>query len=196
MKHFLALFLFVACFAAKAQVADDADRRTLQTIKEANRAYTTITATFKQTRHLSMLGENTVTAGMFYYRKPERLEMKYTQPEGDLLLLDGDRFIVITAGKERKISPKNVKMEGMKTILSACLQGDMELIGAEKITCTRQAEDDVIVADINGKQNRSGIIRVIVRYAAGDHSPVSIQTIEADGSYTLYELADKKLNEV
>ncbi|MDR0694397.1 MAG: outer membrane lipoprotein carrier protein LolA [Prevotellaceae bacterium] len=187
-KLFTLLSVTIACIAASAQTISDADHRTLQKIKEANKAYTSITGTFKQTRHLSMLGENTVSTGMFYYNKPEHLTMKYTQPEGDLLEINGSQFTLITAGKEKKISPKNARMEGMRAILSACLQGDMELMDAEKITCAKQGKDDVIVADINGKLNKSGISRVIVRYAAAGSALVSIQTIEPDGSYTLYEL--------
>jgi outer membrane lipoprotein-sorting protein len=194
-KTFTLLLLTIAFLAAKAQDVSDDDRRTLQKIKEANSAYTSITSPFKQTRHLSMLGDNTVSGGMFYYRKPEQLAMKYTQPEGDLLLINGNQFVLVTAGKERKVSSKNTKMEGMKTILSACLQGDVEQMEAEKITCTRQAKYEVVVADLNEKGNRSGISRVIVSYSKTDLSPASIQTIEADGSYTLYELTDKKLNQ-
>jgi outer membrane lipoprotein-sorting protein len=196
MKHiFTLLFVTMACLAAGAQVLSDADRQTVQKIKEANNAYTTITSSFKQTRHLVMLGENTVSGGLFYYRKPEQLTMKYTQPEGDLLSINGNQFVLIAAGKEKKISSKNAKMIGMKTILSACLQGDVEQMGAEEITCSEQAKYTVIVADINEKLNKSGISRVIVSYDKADHSIASIQTIEADGSYTLYELIDKKFNQ-
>ncbi|MDR2359005.1 MAG: outer membrane lipoprotein carrier protein LolA [Prevotellaceae bacterium] len=187
-RLFTLLSMTIACLAASAQVSSDADRQTLQKIKEANKAYTSITGAFKQTRHLSMLGENTVSTGMLYYNKPEHLTMKYTLPEGDLLEINGNKFTLVTAGKEKKVSPKNTRMEGMRTILSACLQGDMELMDAEKITCARQGKDDVIIADVNEKLNKSGISRVIVRYAGTGHSLLSIQTIEPDGSYTLYEL--------
>ncbi|MDR2801877.1 MAG: outer membrane lipoprotein carrier protein LolA [Prevotellaceae bacterium] len=193
-RIFTLLFVSAACVAAHAQTISDADRATLQKIKEANRAYTSITSPFKQTQHLVMLGENTSSAGMFYYRKPAYLSMKYTQPAGDLLLIDGNRFKLVVAGKEKKVSSKNAKMEGMKTILSACLQGDVEQLNATKITCSKQAQDDVIVADINGKVNKSGVSRVIVRYDKTDYSPVSIQTIEPDGSYTLYELTGRIMN--
>jgi outer membrane lipoprotein-sorting protein len=142
-----------------------------------------------------MLGENTISGGLFYYRKPEQLAMQYTQPEGDLLLINGNRFALIAAGQEKKVSSKNAKMIGMKTILSACLQGDVAQMEAKKITCSEQAKYDVIVADINEKLNKSGISRVIVSYDKADHSLASIQTIEADGSYTFYELMNKQFNQ-
>ena len=196
MKNiFTLLFVTMACLASNAQILSDADRQTVQKIKEANSAYTTITSSFKQTRHLSMLGGNTLSGGLFYYRKPEQLAMKYSQPAGDLLLIDGNRFVLIAAGEEKKMSSKNAKMIGMKIILSACLQGDIEQMGAKKITCSEQGKYTVVVADINEKLNKSGISRVIVSYDKIDHSIASIQTIEPDGSYTLYELADKKFNE-
>ncbi|MDR3351369.1 MAG: outer membrane lipoprotein carrier protein LolA [Prevotellaceae bacterium] len=197
MKTTLILLLLpFACLSARAQSAGEADRQLLQTIKEANAACTSITAAFRQTRHLPALGENTLSEGLFYYRKPAQMAMKYTRPEGDVLLINGSRITLTSGGKERKISPRNARMEGLRTILAACLQGDAAQMGAAKITCAKQGQTLVAVADIDGKQNRSGISRVIVCYAAAaGHPPVSIQTIEPDGSYTLYELSGIRLNE-
>ncbi|MDR1406055.1 MAG: outer membrane lipoprotein carrier protein LolA [Prevotellaceae bacterium] len=192
---FTLLFVTIACMAMHAQVSSDADRRIVQAIKQSNSAYHTITSSFQQTRHLSMLGENTTSGGRFYYRKPEQLAMKYTQPEGDLLLINGNQFVMVAAGKEKKLSSKSAKMEGMKIILSACLQGDAEQMGAEKIACSENTNYYMVIADINGKLNRSGISRVIASYAKTDGTLATLQTIEADGSYTLYELTDKKFNQ-
>jgi outer membrane lipoprotein-sorting protein len=194
-KLFIILSALTVCVAVQAQEAGDAGCGEMQKINQANHAYTSITASFKQTRHLSMVGENSISGGSFYYLKPDKLAMKYTQPAGDVLLINGNQFTLVAAGKEKKISSKNAKMEGMKTILSACLQGDIAQMGATKITCSENAGYYVIIADINEKLNKSAIRRVIASYEKTGGAIASIQTIEADGSYTLYELTDKKFNQ-
>jgi outer membrane lipoprotein-sorting protein len=181
---------------AQAQTISEADSRIVEKIRVANTAYTSVTSRFKQTRHLSLLEEDIHSGGQFYYAKPDKLAMLYDEPAGDLMLINGDRFVMVNGGKRKETSAKNnTRMKGMKTVLSACLQGDMTLIGASSISCAETANAYLITAEINGKDNKSNIVKVTLTFEKANLTLSVLRTEEKDGSYTVYELVDKKIDQ-
>lgn len=187
--------LMISCLLVNAQVVREKDSPVIEKIMQGNRTYTTIVSDFKQTQHLPIIEEDITTGGTFYYKKPEQLAMHYNDPAGDMMLLDGDKFIMVAAGKKREISAKsNPKMQGMKAILSACLQGNALQIGAEKITCEETANQYVVTAELSQGANESNFFKVVAGYDKKDLSLSVLKTIESDGSYTMYELSKKEFN--
>jgi outer membrane lipoprotein-sorting protein len=199
MKKFLVLVLSTLTFATavSAQTFSEADKATATKIQNGNKDYNTIVSSFKQTKFISMLGEDIVSAGTLYYNKPEQLSMKYTDPAGDLMLINGEQCVMTAAGKERKTTVKaSAKIRGMKNILSASLKGNLHEMEAEKITMTETPQFYIVTAMVDGKLNKSGISKVIVNYDKKNFVISSLRTEEADGSYTLYELNNPKVNAV
>lgn len=192
----LLTFLVLSCLSVTAQTISDADTRVLEKIKQENAKYNSITCDFKQVKHLEMLGEDIDSEGKFYYAKPDKLAMRYEDPEGEMMLINGDKFVMVAMGTRREVSGQsNAKMQGMKTILSACLEGDVKKIGASKITCKETAKHYTVTAVINPASNKSDITEVILNYDKTNLSLSLLKTIEADDSYTTYELNNKKFNQ-
>lgn len=190
------LCLLVSVISVNAQVISSADAQTIEKIKQGNLKYNTLSAHFKHTQHLSILGEDMLSEGKLYYTKPEKLAMHYTDPEGEMMAINGDKFVMVSMGSRREISGKsNPKMQGMKTILSACMQGDIKQMGASKITCKETAKQYVVTTTIDAQTNKSGINEVIVHYDKNDFSLTLLKTIEEDDNYTIYELTQKKFNQ-
>lgn len=196
MKRIHLLLLTLVCsLAVNAQIVSQTDFPVVQKIVSGNSGYNTIVSKFKQTQHLAMMGEDMTSEGDFYYQKPEQLTMRYTDPAGDLMMINGDRFVMVAAGKKRETSGKsNQKMQGMKAILSACLQGNILQMGAEKVTLEETGKHYVFTAIIDKKSNKSNFEKVVASYDKQDFSLSVLQTIERDGSYTIYELSNKKFN--
>lgn len=191
----LLLVLSFYCFVAYAQVVSKADFPVVEKVMSGNMQFNTIVSRFKQIKHLPMLGEDVISKGDFYYHKPEQLTMRYTDPAGDLMMINGDRFVMVAAGKKRETSGKtNQKMQGMKAILSACLQGNILQIGAEKVTLEETADQYIFTAIIDRKANKSNFEKVVASYDKKNLSLSVLTTIERDGSYTSYELIEKKFN--
>lgn len=188
--------IILSCLYVTAQTITDADARVLEKIKQENAKYNSITCDFKQVKHLEMLGEDIDSEGKFYYAKPDKLAMRYEDPEGEMMLINGDKFVMVAMGTRREISGQsNAKMQGMKTILAACLEGDVKKVGASKITCKETAKHYVVTAIINPASNKSDITEVVLNYDKSNLSLSLLKTIEADGSYTIYELINKKFNQ-
>ncbi|MDR2008888.1 MAG: outer membrane lipoprotein carrier protein LolA [Bacteroidales bacterium] len=194
-KIFVIITALFAVYVMNAQEINDSDRKIIDKIKAENAKYNTISSDFKQVKHLSFLGEDILSSGKFYYKKTDLLAMEYKDPSGDLMLINGDKFVMVSGGKRSETTSKaSAKMRGMKAILSSCLQGDLYNMGAEKITCTEEPYFYVVTAKINTKSNKSNISKVVLFYDKKDFSLCTLKTIEPDESYIVYELINKKLN--
>ncbi|MDR1672013.1 MAG: outer membrane lipoprotein carrier protein LolA [Bacteroidales bacterium] len=182
--------------SVRAQTVSETDNRIVEKIRVANAIHTSVASPFKQTQHLSLLGEDVHSSGRFYYAKPDKLAMLYDDPSGDVMLINGDRFVMVSGSKKKETSAKNnAQMKSMKTILSACLQGDATSIGADKISCGETADAYIIIAEINGKANKSNIVKVTLTFEKTTLTLSVLRTEEKDGSYTTYELTDKKFDQ-
>jgi outer membrane lipoprotein-sorting protein len=186
--------VLLSMVSAYAQIGEK-EQTLMKVIQQANEKYTSIISRFKQTKQVTVLGENAISEGDFYYAKPDKLAMRYDDPAGDLLLLNGDQFVMVNAGKRKEVSARaNSRMRSMKNILSSCLSGNVMQIAAEKITCEETPKYHVITADIAEKGNRTVFTQVILSFDKSDHTLSVLRTEEKDGSYTVYELTGKEFN--
>ena len=192
---FIALAL-LGCLCVRAQEISGQDAAILDQIKAANAAYTTITARFTQDKFMPIFEESIRSEGNYHYSKPDKLSMAYTDPAGDLMLINGDNFTMIAAGRKQVTTAKNAKMCDMRTILASCMEGDVRRMPATGITCETTASQYVVTATLpTGKENKSGIVRVVASYDKADGSIATLYTEEADGTSNTYTLTDKRLNE-
>lgn len=194
MKKILICILLCTCIAVNAQ--EDSAVSIVEKIKQANVGYTSITSDFTQTRHLSFMDEDVISNGKFFYSKPNRLLMKYGQPAGDLMLINKDQLVMIAAGKYTKASTKtSAKARTMRNILSSCLQGDVSMIDDIKISSGETADSHVITAELTKKGRNKNISKVVLYYDKSDLTLSVLRMEERDGSYTVYKLINKVLNQ-
>jgi outer membrane lipoprotein-sorting protein len=190
--------MMLACWAVTvcdAQKISDNDKLVVEKIQQANSKYTGIVSRFKQTKHISVLGEEALSEGNFYYTKPDKLSMQYDKPTGDLMLLNGEQFVMVNAGKRMATSAKaNGKMRSMKNVLSNCLSGEVMQLNAEQISCEETKKHYVVTAEFSGKGNKNIYKKVVLSFDKADGSLSILRTEEKDGSYTIYELTGKEFN--
>jgi outer membrane lipoprotein-sorting protein len=141
------------------------------------------------------MNEDVSSNGKFFYSKPDRLSMKYEQPAGDLMLINKDQLVMIATGKYSKASTKtSSRARTMRNILSSCLQGDMSLIDGVTLSSAETADSYIITAKLKRK-TKSGVNKVVLNYDKSDMTLATMRMEESDGSYTLYTLVDKVLNQ-
>jgi outer membrane lipoprotein-sorting protein len=141
------------------------------------------------------MSEDISSSGKFFYCKPDRLLMKYEQPAGDLMLINKDQLVMVAEGKQSKASTKSSsRARTMKNILSSCLQGDMSLIDGVTLSCEETASSYVITAKLK-KKTKSGVNKVVLDYDKSDLTLAVLRMDESDGSYTLYKLVNKVVNQ-
>ncbi|MDR2466554.1 MAG: outer membrane lipoprotein carrier protein LolA [Prevotellaceae bacterium] len=196
-KLLVVALLSALCVPADGQILKNADSLIIEKIRQANAQYTALTSNFKQIKHLPYLKEKVVSTGKFFYAKPDRLAMKYLEPAGDMMLINGDKFFMSAAGKISKTTAKaNAKMRKMKSILSACLQGDVKQMEYAAITCEEHPDRYSVAVELDDKgKGKGGTVRkVTVDYDRSDFTPSNLKIEEADGTYSLYELSSKEFN--
>jgi outer membrane lipoprotein carrier protein len=183
--------LLCTCIPVMAQ-----NNAIVEKIKQANTGYTSITSDFTQTKHLSFMNEDVFSKGKFFYSKPDRLVMKYEEPEGDLMLINDDQLVMIAAGKRSKASAKiNSRVRALKNILSSCLQGDVSKLEGATVSTAETLDSYIITVGLSIRREKSGTInKVVLNYDKSDLTLSTLQMNEVDGSFTLYKLTDKKLN--
>jgi outer membrane lipoprotein-sorting protein len=193
MKKILVYILLCSYTTVNAQ--DDSAGSIIEKIKQANLKYTTITSEFIQTRHLPFIDGDVNSTGKFFYSKPDRLLMQYEQPAGDLLLINNDQLVMKSAGKYSKASAKSSsKARTMKNILSSCLQGDASLIDGVTLSSEETANGYAITAQLK-KKTKTGVNKVVLNYDKSDLTLNVLRMDEPDGSYTVYTLVNKTLNQ-
>ncbi|MDR1582228.1 MAG: outer membrane lipoprotein carrier protein LolA [Prevotellaceae bacterium] len=193
MKKVLIGIFLCSCIAVNAQ--SDSVASIIEKIRQANLEYTSITSDFTQVRHLSFMNENISSSGKFFYSKPDRLSMKYEQPVGDLMLINNDLLVMISEGKYNKASAKSSsRARTMKNILSSCLQGVVSFIEGVTLSSKETVDSYVITAKLK-KKMKSGVDKVVLSYDKLNLTLSTLRMEEPDGSYTMYTLINKVLNQ-
>ena len=188
-KILVSAILLCGTFVTNAQTDN-----IIEKISNENKGITSITAGFGQVRHIAFMEGVVKSNGSFYYAKPDKLVLKYAEPKEDLMLLNGEEFVMIANGRYSKRSVKqNSNISQIQNILSSCLQGNLKNLNTSELKQFENTTQYVVTAMLN-KTSENTIEQVIVSYDKKDMVLSSLQTIEFDGSYTLYTLEGKKLN--
>ncbi|MDL2245159.1 outer membrane lipoprotein carrier protein LolA [Parabacteroides sp. OttesenSCG-928-J18] len=187
----ISLTLLFATAAAFAQ----SGTAILDKIKEANKSLTSITSDFKQTMHLTFMDEDVLSNGKFYYRKPDRMLLKYSQPEGEMMLIKGDEITMVMMDQHTKVSAKSdPAIELIHTIFSSCLEGDARKIKDATVDAVEKGDYYEVIITIQGDRAQN-MKAVQVHYDKKEMALSLLRTEDPDGGYTVYELVGKKLNQ-
>jgi outer membrane lipoprotein-sorting protein len=173
------------------------DIQILDKIKSGNIKYTSYISDFKKTVHDDMMMEDVVSSGKFYYgKKTAQMAMEYTNPAGDLMIVNGENLMMRAAGKERKATVKqSPKMKGIKTILFAAIDGNARPMEATKISCKTTDNSYVVTAVVDNKLNKSGMTKVVMTYDKTSMLLTKLVTYEMSGIYETYDLKNIKSNQ-
>ncbi len=193
MKKFFLSLIAVAAFTLSANAElKNANSDLLSKVKTANESVKTISCTFTQTKKMAFIEKATKKEGDFNYTKPSMLSMKYTDTEA--VIINDNNVTLGMNGKVRNVKAKNKHVEALAATLLSCMSGDVaELDGT--LTSAEQKSDYILFKiDVDFSVGKGAISKLELKYEKSDMTLKSLNMIEDDGSYTLYELQSKKLN--
>ena len=84
-----------------------------QVIKQVNQAVSglqSMTCTFEQTKHMSMLNDKMVSHGKMSYKRPDKLRWEYTSPYKYLFIFNGSKVYVGNNSKKNVIDANSNKV--------------------------------------------------------------------------------------
>jgi len=79
---------------------------------------------------MSVLAKTNKSKGKFFYKKAQKICLEYTNPQGNLIVMNGVKFKIQTNGKATVVKMNsNPMMRQMGDMLTACMTGNLNLFG-------------------------------------------------------------------
>lgn len=160
-------------------------------VEKANAGLTTMQCPFVRTTKVAALKDAAKEEGTFVFESPEKLSMRYKS--GELFVVSQDNVSMGSGNRVRTVKTTNRNVGELAATLIACVRGKLQQI-AGKFAGVKTVGHNLqftIKTDLNVGRNR--VTKVELAYAKSDLSLVSLNLVEEDGSYTLYELKEKKM---
>lgn len=173
MKHFtLAIVAMLLSLTAFAQSTYDTD--------------------FTQTKVMKVSGKTTEKAGHITFDGNDRLNMTYSQPEGEYFIIEGNMVRINMDGSKVDLDADKVKMVGLqRSTLLNCLSGNLEQAAADnnaELSSTEDKDTKTVSIIANGKVPKGGYKSVILTYRLSDNAMIKMVLEEAIGAINTYEI--------
>ncbi len=190
-KKILTAILLLAAVCLNAQDIE-------QNIKTLNGKTQTYTATFTEKTVMPKMNKQTVKQGTIRFVSPDALLMDYTDPQGDYTLIKDGKFIVSRKGQVQNMTmtPKSQMYIFRETLLGS-MTGDLKRVAEQNeadIDCKQEAGKYVCILT-KQKAKTTGINRLELEYDTKTGALVSLNLIQANGNYTIYETTGIQLNQ-
>ncbi|MGN0186564.1 MAG: outer membrane lipoprotein carrier protein LolA [Paludibacteraceae bacterium] len=195
MKYYLfGLVLLLSATAVKAESA----AAVLAKIRDNGTAINTIESRFVQHRHLQALKNDVVSNGRFYYQKNDKICMAYDRPQGDLLLMNGDDFVMIADGRRSVVNAQsNPMLKQMRILLTACVSGDFDRLKTGRNTQLAVDETDahyILTATLDGSAQKL-YASIVLTFDKQNLALLVLRMNEANGNFTEYTFDSPKFNQ-
>lgn len=147
---------------------------------------------FSCTRRLKISGKTTEMSGHLTYDGKERLDMDYSDPEGDWFRIDGTSVDMNLLGKKAKLQADKVPMVALqRSTLLNCLKGDWEQ-AAEDNNATSSVSEKIgfrtVKLTAGGAVPRGGYRSITIQYRLKDSRITRLILEELAGVEYTYEI--------
>ena len=168
----------------------------LQKIEKAGSAFTTIEAAFTQTRTIKASGNTTTSKGNLFVNAPGQLAMNYSQPAGEVLIINGDMIHMNRAGKATTYdSAKVSSMRTLRNTLMDCITGKTSKVASDNdasMTVSDTKEGYLVTIKAKNAAPR-GYSSISLLYRKSDCVVIKMILDEFSGIRTVYDMSGVKL---
>lgn len=186
MPSRLPLALFLVFLAGNSSYAADWG---LEDLMQGLKSATGYRATFKETKHLSMLTQPQTLEGMLVYRPPDRLKKVVTRPREKIYDIHGQTLTISSPdGASRQIAiDRHPLLRTLVTTLRGILAGDLDkLRSMYRLNLEGPSRDWHLRLSPEPESVREAIR--VIHVKGQDHRIRSIKTVEANGDYSLLQI--------
>ncbi|MCD8072650.1 MAG: outer membrane lipoprotein carrier protein LolA [Alistipes sp.] len=171
-------------------------RRFAESLKEQSRAIQTIKCDFTQVRHMSVLAGNATSVGRFYYKREGNICLEFDQPAGDVIVMSGERFKIVSQGRRNVVSMNsNPMLKQLKNMLTACMTGDVKLLEAgSEVSYEDTPKGYRLTIRPSNRKAKNQVSAIILTFDKGDMSLITLRMDEPSGDYTEYTFTGKSFN--
>ncbi len=163
--------------------------------QEYTRKTNSLESDFKQVKHLSMLTENSVSKGKFWFKKDNQLRWEYKEPVQYLIVLNSGKAYIKDNGKVKKFDINSNRIfKQVNELMLAAVKGDILESTDYKITYFEGT--DTFLAELLPLQKnmKEYVTNILIYFDNKDFSVSKFRMSELSGDYTEVEFSNKKSN--
>ncbi|MCG3166932.1 MAG: Outer-membrane lipoprotein carrier protein [Bacteroidia bacterium] len=163
--------------------------------QEYTRKTNSLESDFKQVKHLSMLTENSVSKGKFWFKKDNLLRWEYKEPVQYLIVLNSGKAYIKDNGKVRKFDMNSNRIfRQVNELMLAAVKGDILESADYKITYF-EGTDSFLAELLPLQKNMKEYVKnILIYFDKKDFSVIKFRMTELSGDYTEVEFGNKKAN--
>lgn len=155
----------------------------------------TVEGTFVQVKTIKASGRSVTSKGNLIFTAPDQLQMLFTKPDGDYLIIDGPFMRSDLNGTAMDVdTSRNAQMRNLRNTLLNCIAGDVEKVASDN-------DADFSTSNISGggrrvtlvarKQAPRGYSKIVLEYRK-DGTLTSMVLEEFSGVVTDMKISDIK----
>ena len=154
----------------------------------------TIECNFTQSKFIKASGKTIEAKGsLTLIPTADKMEMNYSQPAGDYVILDGKMVKINLRGKKSAIdTEKNAPMRTQRNTLMNCITGKWKQAATEinaESSVTEKGTNKIVT--LSAKQTAPrGYSKITVTYRKSDNLPTEIVMEEFNGTQTTYKMSN------
>ncbi len=150
---------------------------------------------FKQVKHLSMLTENSVSKGKFWFKKDNLLRWEYKEPVQYLIVLNNGNAYIKDNGKVKKFDMNSNRIfKQVNDLMLAAVKGDILESADYKITYLEGSDSFLAELSPLQKNMKEYVKNILIYFDKKDFSVLKFRMTEMSGDYTDVEFSNKKTN--
>ena len=186
-QRLLILFTLVGfvLFSASA-ITEQQKKDVISKINNASTSIQSMSASFTQTKYLSMLSDKMVSSGKVYYSKSDKLRWEYTSPYQYLFIFNGSKVYVGNKSKKNVIDTntnkvfKEIARIMMSTVTGTALSNTSDF----SISLSDSSNQWVITLVPKKKELKSMFSKVILYFNKTSYIVSEINIYEKNGDRT------------
>lgn len=188
--------LVMTSYAFSQQKMTSAQISTLKSeVKKLATSTQTITANFKQTKHIDFLSNDVVSKGKMYYKKDKKMKWKYTSPFSYEVIFNKDVLHINDNGNKDKIDLSGNKVfKSLNGLLVKSLSGDLFDDAKFKYEYTMVGGNYRVKFIPLDKKMKNFVQSFEITFDAKTFRVKSTKMNENDTDYTLIEFSSQQFN--
>lgn len=203
LKNMRRYFVYIFCIFLLFPIVLTAQEKPLQDVagfkaklKQMSQKTTSIESDFIQEKNLSILSENIVSKGKFWYKKENNIRWEYLQPYKYLIIISGSQMFVKDDRNQKQYDIESNRMfQEMSNFISGCIQG--EILNNTKDFKIEYFENEnffLVKLSPYSEKMKQMLSGVQIWFDKKDLSVSSLMMTEPGEDYTKIDFINKKLN--
>ncbi len=170
---------------------------TWEDVQRESAKVTSVSARFSQEKHMQILTKPLISQGRFYFQAPDSVRWEYTSPVRSVLLMQKGKIKRYTAGSKGFAEDAGGPVDSMQFVLQEIGRWSKgQFTGSEYFSADLKGGKGAHIILTPKEKGIAAMISRIVITLSPDRPGVlqSVNIVEGERNYTLFEFTDAQIN--